>query len=479
MFDRTGDRLRGMGADGLRVMRDPDLLESGLLCPGSCAAAEAAVLAATGGPGGVVASSFGWEADAVAVRTAIECLEAADDAVRLAIEGLDRQLVLTMGPLAAAAIAADPDLLTELPGLTEHLVERARRARLGRPPHDAVRRPRPARRDDPTPPCWAPPQPASVRDLIEHLHEVADLSGRPDSPANGTIEVQTITGPDGAVRHVLYLPGTDDFNAPWDQDADVRDLETDLDSVAGRPDAYQQGILEALDQAGVGHGPSRCSSSATPWAGWRRPRSWPDHGGYHVTDVVTAGSPTAQVPGFPTGSHVLSLEQQGDIVPELDGAPNPDSVEQTTVTFDAHPDGGITAHHSYDVYEEGAGLVDAATDPSVIDVVRLAARPRLPRRGRPGHQPGLPDHPSAVSASSSAAVSSRSPAARFSTRCASLLVPGMTSTCGPRLSVQASRTWAGVAPCACATALTTSCAATPPTSRPSPVSAKYGTNAIP
>ena len=92
VFDGAGDRLRGMGADGLRVMRDLDLLESGLLCPGSCAAAEAAVLAVTGGPGGVVASSFGWEADVIAVRTAIECLEAADDSVRFAIEGLDRQL---------------------------------------------------------------------------------------------------------------------------------------------------------------------------------------------------------------------------------------------------------------------------------------------------------------------------------------------------------------------------------------------------
>jgi hypothetical protein len=94
------------------------------------------------------------------------------------------------------------------------------------------------------------------------------------------------------------------------------------------------------------------------------------HHGFHVTDVVTAGSPTAQLPGFPAGTHVLSLEQRGDIVPELDGAPNPDSVEQTTVTFDAHPSGGVVAHHSYDVYEQGAGLVDASTDPSVVSSVQ-------------------------------------------------------------------------------------------------------------
>ena len=367
-FDRTGDRLRGMGADGLRVMRDPDLLESGLLCPGSCAAAEAAVLAVTGGPHGVVAASFGWEVDAVAVRTAIECLEAADDAVRFAIDGLDRQLVLTAGPFVAAAITTDPDVLTELPGLTEHLV-----SGLGGPVSAGlltVLYGGPGRPVVTTyPAALGTARPASVRDLLEHLHEVAGLSGRPDSPANGTVEVQTITGPEGTVRHILYLPGTDDFNPPWDHDADVRDLETDLDSMAGLPDAYQQGILEALDQAGVGD-TEPVLIVGHSLGGMEAAAILAGHGGYHVTDIVTAGSPTAQVPGFPSGSSVLSLEQRGDIVPELDGAPNPDSVEQTTVTFDAHPEGGILAHHSYEIYEEGAGLVDEATDPSVVDAVQ-------------------------------------------------------------------------------------------------------------
>ena len=86
-----------------------------------------------------------------------------------------------------------------------------------------------------------------------------------------------------------------------------------------------------------------------------------------MTDVVTAGSPTAQVPGFPAGTHVLSLEQHGDVVPQLDGAPNPDSVEQTTVTFDAHPEaGGIAATTATTPTSRGRGAVDASTDPSVI-----------------------------------------------------------------------------------------------------------------
>ena len=368
VFDATGDRLRERGLVGLRVMRDPDLLESGLLSPGTCATAEAAVLAATGGSHGVVAASCGWEADAVAVRVAVEALELADDAARTALGTLDHQLALVAVGRLAVPVALDPGLLTEHPGLAEHVVDG-----LGGPLTAGVAgllygdsgRPLVTPYDAELPDA----RPASVRDLVEHLHAVAALSSGPDSDANGTIEVQTVTGPDGQVRHVVYLPGTDDFNAPWDQDDDVRDLETDLDLMGGQPDAYHEGVLEALHEAGVrpdepvllvGHSLGGMAAAAI-LAG---------HGGYHVTDVVTAGSPTAQVDGFPPGTHVLSLEQQGDVVPELDGAPNPDTVEQTTVLFDADPADGVLAHHSYDAYEQGAGLVDASTDPSVSDAVR-------------------------------------------------------------------------------------------------------------
>ena len=365
-FDAAGDRLRSWAADGLRVMRDPDLLESGLLAPGSCAATEAAVLEAVGGPHGVASAAIGWEADAVAVRVAIGCLEQTDDLVRIAISALDRQLVVALGSTLALPVAADPGILTEHPGLTEHLVDGlggplaalALGTLYGSPGRAAV-----------TPYDTSLPttRPASVRDLVEHLHSVAALSKGPGSPANGTIEVQTITHR-GVVRHVVYLPGTDDFNAPWDQDRDVRDLETDLDLAARQPDAYRDGILEALHQAGVrpdepvllvGHSLGGMAAAGI-LAG---------HSGLHVTDVVTAGSPTAQLPGFPQGSHVLSLEQRGDIVPELDGAPNADSVEQTTVLFDAHPVPGVLAHHGYDAYVQGAELVDSLADPSVADAV--------------------------------------------------------------------------------------------------------------
>ena len=366
-FDAAGDRLRDWGAVGLRVMRDPDLLESGLLSPGTCAVAEEAVLAVTGGPEGVVAASLAWEVDAVAVRAAIEGLEVTDEAVRLAVQGLERELLLPVLPSLTVAAVLDPDLLTS-PGLVEQAT-----GALGGPLTAGVLS---LLYGGPGRPVVTPyagdlgtERPTSVRGLIEHLHQVAGLSGSPDSPANGTIEVQTITDSDGTVRHVVYLPGTDDFNAPWDQDDDVRDLETDLDAMSGRPDAYQQGILDALHQAGVGKDEPVLIVGHS-LGGMEAAATLAGHGGYHVTDVVTAGSPTAQLAGFPAGSHVLSLEQEGDVVPELDGSPNPDSVQQTTVTFDAHPGAGVVAHHAYGVYEQGAALVDGSTDPSIVDAVQ-------------------------------------------------------------------------------------------------------------
>jgi hypothetical protein len=97
--------------------------------------------------------------------------------------------------------------------------------------------------------------------------------------------------------------------------------------------------------------------------------------GFAITDVVTAGSPTAQVDGFPDGVHVLSLEHRGDVVPLLDGADNRDTVEQTTVTFDYGGRPEVEAKHGYGHYIDGAAAVDASTDRSLeAEVARLRDR---------------------------------------------------------------------------------------------------------
>ena len=90
--------------------------------------------------------------------------------------------------------------------------------------------------------------------------------------------------------------------------------------------------------------------------------------------MVTAGSPTAYLDGFPPGTHVLSLENHGDVVPLLDGADNPDSAEQVTVRFDGH-ETTLGASHGLDSYIAGAGAVEASDDPSIEDqLANLAAQ---------------------------------------------------------------------------------------------------------
>ena len=176
--------------------------------------------------------------------------------------------------------------------------------------------------------------PADLAGLLQHLSAVNDLLGADHPENNGTIEVQTIRGPDGSVRHVVYLPGTDDLaTTPWSQDADVRDLGTNLLLVGGQDNAYQQGILDAMHQAGIRPG-EPVALVGHSQGGMEAAAILADGSPYDVTNVVTAGSPTAYLDGFPPGTHVLSLENQGDVIPLLDGADNPDSAEQVTVRFD-------------------------------------------------------------------------------------------------------------------------------------------------
>jgi hypothetical protein len=399
-YDQAGDELRAWAADGFRALADPDLASTALLSPPTFALAEAALLAATTGPLGLLPGSVGWEADAVLVRAAVAMLEASDDAAHLALEAVDWRLGVAaggalrlLGPGAAVGLAAmPPDARDRLgiaaegwivghPGFAQHAVNAAGGLLTGLAPlpfvvpgnrtatallaaaYDDGTAATTRRRDLSVPASHR--QPDSVEALVDHLSEVAGLSPHPESANNGTIEVQSLDPGTKDARHVVYVPGTDDLGTlPWTQDRDVRDLGSDLRSAAGQETAYQRGILDAMHRAGIGpHEPVLLVGHSL--GGMEAAALASRDTGFAITDVVTAGSPTAQVGGFPDGVHVLSLEHHGDVVPLLDGADNRDSVEQTTVAFD---DGGrpeVEAKHGYGHYIDGAAAVDASTDPSL------------------------------------------------------------------------------------------------------------------
>ena len=412
-YDSAGGRMRGWAGRSGGVLLDADLLESAALSPLSFAEAEAAVLAATSGPDGVLVASVVWEADAVTIRVAVRATQLTDELVARTWEVLDHQLGVTVGFTVSAGArrcaarrrpraALDPCRPTPRRpcrtrasrscrsgwSTTRSSCSTSRTAAavcseglwdgltpvtsggLRRPPARARHRGGGVaggalqRRAPQTSPAslvipGSDTTPADLTALVRHLEQV-------DDQADGVVEVQSIRTTDGSVRHVVYLPGTDDLTTtPWSQDADVRDLGTNLRLVSGQGNAYQQGILDAMQQAGVrpgepvalvGHSQGGMEAAAILAQG----------SPYAVTHVVTAGSPTAHLDGFPPGSHVLSLENRGDVVPLLDGADNPDSAEQVTVRFDDHGP-SVAGNHDLAQYVHGALAVQASADPSVVE----------------------------------------------------------------------------------------------------------------
>jgi hypothetical protein len=420
----AGDRMREWATRDARVLLDGDLLESAVLSPLTFAEAEAAVLVATSGPDGVLVASVVWETDALTIRVAVRATQLTDELVARAIDRLDHDLGYVVGygittshpelalPLLVGGGTAflvwsqlPDDTKAELEGralddvqawveehpeAVQHIVDGGGGLLEGL--WDGLSPAGPLGPGLETPDTESAAallaalytdghhqtastsltvpgsqvRPADLSAMLQHLSAVNDLSGPGHPENNGTVEIQTIASADGTVRHIVYLPGTDDLTTtPWSQDGDVRDLGTNLLLVSGQDNAYQQGILDAMAQAGIR--PGEPVALVGHSQGGMEAASLLAHGSpYAVTTVVTAGSPTAYLDGFPPGSHVLSLENRGDVVPLLDGADNADSAEQVTVRFDDH-EASVVGNHGLGHYVAGAGAVEASEDPSVRD----------------------------------------------------------------------------------------------------------------
>jgi protein gp37 len=86
--------------------------------------------------------------------------------------------------------------------------------------------------------------------------------------------------------------------------------------------------------------------------------------------VVTAGSPSAQVPRLPAGVRMLSLEDRSDPVALLGSLMNVEATNRLTVVFDGGSDG--THDRPVDPYVVGARAADEAGHPELrADLDRL------------------------------------------------------------------------------------------------------------
>jgi len=204
--------------------------------------------------------------------------------------------------------------------------------------------------------------PRGVDDLLAGvaLREQDDLGG-------GAVEVRVLDGPSGR-RAIVDIAGT----TSWDLDplapsGQASDFGTNLRSLGNQPSVLSRGVRKALAAAGVTRrtpvmlvGHSQGGMVAAELAA-----ETARDGSFTITHVVTAGSPIGLAP-VAARTSVLSLENRGDLVPQLDGADNPRRAGWLTATID-HGGSTVLSRHAIAAYRQGAADLDHDDDPALID----------------------------------------------------------------------------------------------------------------
>ncbi|VXA96397.1 conserved hypothetical protein [Arthrobacter sp. 9AX] len=199
--------------------------------------------------------------------------------------------------------------------------------------------------------------------LLERIRQI-------DARGAGFIEVIEVTN-GGERSYVLVVPGTQPAwsGAGGDNPFDEVGI---LEAMAYSSDDMTVAALEALQAAGaeqgspvVAVGYSQGGIHAMNLAA--DPRVLRE---YDVQYVLTAGSPVAGIVP-PAGVQSLHLEHRADWVPGGDGAPNPETRDRVTVSLTQTPrasggEGGLGPGHTLTTYQDGARLVSASNDPSLV-----------------------------------------------------------------------------------------------------------------
>lgn len=429
-FSSVAADLLTRAGPGASVMGNGDLLESAVLAPHTFASAQTAVVMATTGPAGLTVQAASLQVASSTMLAMVGAYVTVDDIQASALEmfdyGVGFSLTAAPGITIAAGLIAYGQMSDEQrenlpetlqawvennPRTVEHLINgagglvdglqattsvllgpansRALWDHLGVSPfnpttNDAARDIA-ALYDDGDPSLSDPTRddtlltrtpPGGIEDLMDRLNEV-------NNGEEGQIRIETIDGPEGR-RHVVYLPGTEPEamgTLPGQEDATIRDMGANLRLMGGDQTAYGRGIVEAINRATAGEDNPHVMLVGHSQGGMTAAEIASHNGSdpsqrFTVDEVVTAGSPTAQVEHIPDHVNVLSLENKGDVVPLTDGEPNPDAPNRTTVTFDAST-GNVSENHGLEYYANGGEAVDKAARAggydSITDSVRSAS----------------------------------------------------------------------------------------------------------
>lgn len=230
-------------------------------------------------------------------------------------------------------------------------------------------------------PAWSDAGAGSVQEALTRIDSLYPGTG--GTPA-GTIAVQRLTGPDGAVSWTVLVPGTQSAlpaDHPWDG-------RTDLELMAGQADGATAAIERALADSGVapdqpvtlvGHSLGGIAAAALVARAGFAER-------YRVAGLVTAGSPTGLVT-TPPGVPVLHLETPEELVSHTDGrsaAENARTRDRVTVARtlrdstsanDRAASGDVVRAHSLATHVRTLDLALASGDARVAEITeRIGSR---------------------------------------------------------------------------------------------------------
>jgi hypothetical protein len=183
----------------------------------------------------------------------------------------------------------------------------------------------------------------------------------------GAVAVTRLDHPDGTRSWLVAVPGTEEGTVGG---PNPLDMQSNLELLAGQSAAASELTVGAMEQAGIAPGEpvmlaghSQGGMTAMALAGSVAVTSR-----FAITHVLTAGSPVAGMSAQP-GVEVLHVEHTTDVIPALDGRPNPDTRDRTTVRRDLSVSDDPTERaarlsfvdaHDVALYVRTVDLVDAS-----------------------------------------------------------------------------------------------------------------------
>ncbi|GAA4427343.1 hypothetical protein GCM10023169_27250 [Georgenia halophila] len=207
------------------------------------------------------------------------------------------------------------------------------------------------------------PTPQDAGDVLARIQETNDyLSWRGDDV--GAVEILRTTTPDGEHRWTVLVPGTKSVLAG---SSNPMDMETNMLGMAGQTTDMERAIVQAMQQLDippdeavslVGH--SQGGIVATRLA------ADPDlQNRYRFSSVLTAGSPVGTIDEIPSDVNLMHLEDSQDPLAGLDGEPNEQAPNRTTVTSLGAEPAHLGANHHLPPYVQTTEDLDEIDHPSV------------------------------------------------------------------------------------------------------------------